>query len=118
MKEMDLLENRLRSWRPRRPSAALERRLFAAPFDLMPKMAWLFGSLVPAAACLLLTFSIFNSGNPGISMRHEPMVGMILSNQNYAAYASDNFRNGQNNLSGVTFEWTNHNVSPSSMSPF
>jgi hypothetical protein len=118
MKEMNSLENRLRSWQPRRPSARLERRLFAAPFDLMPKMAWLVGSVVPAAACLLLTFSIFNSGNPGISMRHEPMIGMILSNQNYAAYASGNFREGENNLSAVTFEWTNHSVSHSSMSPF
>jgi len=80
-------------------------------------MAWLVGSLAPATACLLLTLSIAHV-NPGITMRHEPMVAMILSNQNYAAYASDNFRNGQNNLAAVTFEWTNHSVSPSSMSPF
>ena len=46
------------------------------------------------------------------------MIAMILSNQNYAAYASDNFRGAQNNLSSVTFEWTNHNVYPSSMAPF
>jgi hypothetical protein len=81
-------------------------------------MAWWLGSLAPAAACLLLTLSIFSPGNPGNSLRHDPMVAMILSNQNYAAYAADNFREAQNNLSGVTFEWTNHSVSPSSMSPF
>jgi hypothetical protein len=118
MKETDLLENRLRSWQPRRPSAKLERQLLGAPARPVPKMAWLLGSLTPAAACLLLTLFIFNPGNPGSSLRHEPMVAMILSNQNYAAYASDNFREAQNNLSAVTFEWTNHNISTSSMAPF
>jgi hypothetical protein len=118
MKETDSLETRLRSWRPRRPSATLERRLFGAPALGTHKLAWWLGSLVPATACLLLTLSIFNPGSPGHSRGHDPMIAMILSNQNYAAYASDNFRGGQNNLSGVTFEWTNHNVSPSSMAPF
>jgi hypothetical protein len=84
----------------------------------MLKMAWLLGSLAPATACVLLTFSIFNTGNTGHSSRHEPKIEMILSNQNYAAYASDNFRGAQNNLSAVTFDWTNHNVSTSSMAPF
>ena len=115
---MDTLETRLRSWRPRRPSATLERRLFGAPALGTHKLAWWLGSLVPATACLLLTLSIFNPGNPGHSRVHDPMIAMILSNQNYAAYASDNFRAAQNNLSGVTFEWTNRNVSPSSMAPF
>ena len=81
-------------------------------------MAWLLGSLAPATACILLTFFIFNAGNTGNSLRHEPMVEMILSNQNYAAYASDNFRGAQNNLSALTFEWTNHNISTSSIAPF
>jgi hypothetical protein len=118
MKETDSLETRLRSWRPRRPSAKLERRLFGAPLNFMPKLAWLVGSLAPAAACLLLTLSIFSPGNSGNPLRHDPMVAMILSNQNYAAYAADNFRGAQNNLSAVTFEWTNRSVSPSSMAPF
>jgi len=108
----------LRSWRPRRPSAKLERRLFGAPARLLPKAAWLLGSLAPATACLLLTLSMFNPGNSGHSLRHEPLVAMILSNQNYAAYASDNFRGAQNNLAAVTFDWTNHAISPSSMAPF
>jgi hypothetical protein len=92
--------------------------LFGASVKFERGLAWLLGSLVPAAACLLLTFSIFNAGNPGISLRHEPLAAMILSNQSYAAYASDNFRAAQNNLAAVTFEWTNHSVSHSSMSPF
>ncbi len=63
---MDSLETRLRSWRPRRPSAKLERRLFAATTVWTPKMAWLVGSLAPATACLLLTLSIAHV-NPVVS---------------------------------------------------
>jgi hypothetical protein len=81
-------------------------------------MAWWLGSLAPATACLLLTLSLFSPGNPRNSLRHDPMIAMILSNQNYAAYASGNFHGAQNNLSTVTFDWTNRSVSPSSMSPF
>jgi len=81
------------------------------------------GGLNPLAAChrasaSFLTFSVFNTGNTGRSSRHEPMVAMILSNQNYAAYASDNFRGAQNNLFAVTFDWTNHGGLPSSMSSY
>jgi hypothetical protein len=84
----------------------------------MPKAAWLFGTLAPAIACLLLTLSMFNPGNPSHSTRHEPLVAMILSNQNYAAYASDNFRQSENNLAAVTFDWTNHSISTSNIPPF
>ena len=115
---MESLENRLRSWQPRRPSAKLERRLFGPSARLLPKAAWLLGSLTPAAACLLLTLSMFTQGNTGHSLRHEPLIAMILSNQNYAAYASGNFREAQNNLAAVTFEWTNHSFSTSSIVPF
>ncbi len=84
----------------------------------MPKLAWMVGSLAPAMACVVLTFSSLNAGYSRPGLRHEPMVALILSNQSYSAYASDNFRGAQNNLSAVTFDWTNHGVSPSSMAPF
>ncbi|MGH7950372.1 MAG: hypothetical protein ACREFE_00400 [Limisphaerales bacterium] len=110
----------MRSWQPRRPSAALKRRLFSAPANAAPELTRFFGWLAPVAACALLTLSMLNSGN-GISenlSNHEPMTAMILSNQNYAAYASENFRPRQNNLSSVTFDWTNHGGLPSSMASF
>ena len=115
---MDSLEARLRSCQPRRPSAKLKRRLFAAPASLMPKVAWLLGSLAPATACVLLTFSAFNPENARDLLHRETMTAMILSNQNYAAYASDNFKGTENRLSSVTFDWTNHSGFPSSMAPF
>ena len=119
MKEMNLLETQLRSWQPRRPSARLRRRLFAAPARVMPQMAWFLGWLAPATACALLTLSVFNSGNslPGSPSRHEPMVAMMLSNR-YAAYVSGAFQSGQNDPPSVTFDRTNRSGSTSGLPSF
>jgi len=106
----------LRSWQPRRPSAGLKRRIFAARPDTPPATAFL-GWLAPATACALLTLLVFNSGNgfPAGSSSHGTMAAMILSNQNYAAYASDGSQNEQNRLSNVTFDSTNRGTSSSSI---
>jgi hypothetical protein len=85
---------------------------------LAPKLAWALGSLAPAAACLLLTFSVYNSGSSGISSHNGPMMAAILSNQNSAAYASGNSNERQNSLFSVTFDWTNHGDLISSMASF
>ena len=116
---MNLLETQLRSWQPRRPSARLRRRLFAAPARVMPQMAWFLGWLAPATACALLTLAVFNSGNslPSSSSRHEPMVAMMLSNR-YAAYVSSTFQPGQNDPPSITVDWTNRSGSTSSLNPF
>ncbi len=84
----------------------------------MPKAVWLLGSLAPATACMLLTFSAFNPESARSLFHREPSAAMILSNQNYAAYASDNFKGTENRLFSVTFDWTNHSGFPSSMAPF
>jgi hypothetical protein len=117
---MNLLETQLRSWRPRRPSAGLKRRLFVTPAHRVPQMAWFVGWLVPATACVLLTFLMFNSGTaiPGRSTRHNPMVATMLSNQSVLGPALESPWKGQNELSSVTFDWTNHSGSTSSMPSF
>jgi hypothetical protein len=115
---MNSLETRLHSWRPRRPSARLDRRIFSAPAGPVRKLAWAFGSLAPVTACALLTLSAFNSGNSGISPRQEPVTAMILSNPQYAAYASDTFHEQQNSLFSVTFDWTRSGSFTSSIAPF
>jgi hypothetical protein len=81
-------------------------------------MAWFLGWLAPAAACALLTLSVFNSGSslPSSSSRHEPMVAMMLSNR-YAAYVSGAFQSGQNDPPSVTFDLTNRSGSTSSINP-
>ncbi|MEI9962250.1 MAG: hypothetical protein WDM76_14290 [Limisphaerales bacterium] len=83
----------------------------------MPKMAWVVGSLAPAAACILLTLSIYNSGN-SISGGSPSQIGMIMSNQSYAAYALDSHRGKENNWSLVTFDWTNTSSFTSSIPSF
>jgi hypothetical protein len=120
MKETDSLENQLRSWQPRRPSAGLERKLFAAPMQLAPKLAWAFGSLAPVAACVLLTLSNFNSGSviPVNSAGRETLAALISSNQSCAANLPGGFRGQENKVSAVIFDWTNHGNFTSSMSPF
>ena len=115
MKETDSLENQLLSLRPRRASPGLKRKLFAAPSAATRRMAWVLGSLAPATACALLTLAVFNSGNYSDSSRPAPMLAMILSNQNSAAYASDNGGQSQNSLFSVSFDWTNRGVLNSSM---
>jgi len=118
MKETDSLETQLRSWQPRRPSPGLKRKLFAVPMWLAPKLAWALGSLASVAACVLLTLSIFNSGNSGVSSHSEPMAALILSNRSDPAYLPGNFQGAQNNVSSVTFDWTNQGGLTSSMSSF
>lgn len=78
----------------------------------------MIGSLAPATACVLLTFSAMNPDNARHLLGHEPLTAVILSNQNYAAYASDNFRGTENRLAILTFDWTNHSGFTSSMAPF
>jgi hypothetical protein len=118
MKEINSLETQLRSWQPRRPSPGLKRKLFAAPVNATRRMAWILGSLAPVTACALLTFSTFNSGNYAGSSHPVPVMAMVLSNQSSAAYAAGNDSESQNSLFSVTFDWTNHGNSTSSMSPF
>jgi len=113
---MNLPETQLRSWRPRHPSAGLKRRIFRTQPNLTTRAAML-GWLVPATACALLTLLVFNPANnlPGGSNGRGVTMAMVLSNQNYAAYASDGSQNVQNRLAGITFDSTNRGSSPSSI---
>ena len=113
---MNLPETRLHSWCPRRPSAGLKRRIFIARTLSLPQIARALGWLTPATACLLLIFLVLNPGNTASSNlgRQEPILAMIMSNQSYAVHFV-NHRMGQNDLSAVTFDWTNHSGSTPSM---
>jgi hypothetical protein len=115
MNEMNSLETQLHSWQPRHPSAALKRRLFGETINLMPRMAWFVGWLVPATACALLTFSAFISGNEPSRSHSAPLIA-TLSNQSFPAPAPDSFRQGQNELHSVTFDLTNCSGSASAVS--
>lgn len=109
MSEMNDLEKQLLSWKPRRPSKALEERLFGvgahAPAEALPdfRLSW----LAPAALAMLLLCVLFNqrygaglAGSPPAA----PMVAMILSNQSAAAFLGASSQSDQNNLPANTFE--------------
>ncbi len=109
MNEMNELEGHLRLWIPRRPSAKLERRLFAtstaAAEALFPlRLHW----LAPATAALMMMCVLFNQ-HYGASFAGAvspgPMVAMILSNQSAAAYLPGSFQAEHNNLPVNAFEW-------------
>jgi hypothetical protein len=107
MNDMNELEKQLLSWTLRRPSAKLERRLFAATpaaaEALLPfRLSW----LAPVTAGLMLMCVLFNqrygptlagSATPG------PMVAMILSNQSAAAYLPGSVQAERNNLPADAF---------------
>jgi hypothetical protein len=105
--ENQSLENRLRSWRPRRASATLRWRLFLARAAGLPRLMRIAGWMTPATACALLTMLVLNSENaiPTGGLR-QPSIMAMMSNQSYAVYATSR-QSEQNNLSVFTFDWTN-----------
>ena len=108
---MKSLESRLRSWRPRQPSATLKWRLFLARAVNVPRMVRVAGWLTPTTACALLTVLVLNSENAVPARSHrQPSIMAMLSNQSYAVYATSR-QSEQNNLSVFTFDWTNHSGS-------
>ncbi|HXC37174.1 MAG TPA: hypothetical protein VNV43_14955 [Candidatus Acidoferrales bacterium] len=114
MKETNPLETQLRSWRPRRPSSALRRRLFG--ISLVPRAAWFLGPLAPAAVCALLTLGIL--GSHGGLPAGSPLRVVLTNNLNGTAFALDGFANKQNSWTSVTFDSTNRSGLGSIMGSF
>jgi hypothetical protein len=120
MNENDLnhLENRLRSWQPRRPSAKIKRHLFptaSAREAASLSLRW----LAPAAACLILALTVA-SRDPGLSVssvRSEAMMGLISSNLSYTNILPNSGSSGRNGVLPPSFEWTNLSGITSSISP-
>jgi len=129
MKEMREIETALRSWNLRRPSAAIEERLFAKERAVAARgqqtsevqhatAPFAFRWLVPATAGLLLLCLVANPrGNQELSgsTNGRPTVAMILSNQSAIPYLPGSFKADQNNVPADTFEWTNLSASTSSI---
>ena len=129
MNDMEQLENQLRSWAPRRPSAKLERRLFASPIGLEldpreePEVTGhlhglRLGWLVPAMAAFVLFCMLFNQ-RQSVNSSDETSSGLlaVISN-NQSAYPPLTSAGQQNRPSANTFEWTNGSGSTSSIRSF
>ena len=110
---METLETRLRSWKPRRPSARLEQRLFGRA-ELDPGVQALTRWLTPLAACAIMMVAALN--HPGTTggrvAESAELPAMSLSNQHYASYLPGSFHCEANRLD--TFGWTNGGRFPSS----
>jgi hypothetical protein len=108
---MSLLETRLGSWKPRRPSARIRRHLFPVP-HARPELARALNWLAPATACLLLPVAAFRqesiSNNP---LHRDPAIAMMLSNQNTAVYLTGDRSQVEHNVLSATFESTNRSGS-------
>ena len=104
---MKSLENKLRSWRPRRPSATLKWRLFLANAANVTRLVRFAGWMTPATACVLLGMLLLGSENvvPAGGSR-LPSIMAMLSNQSYAVTMTSR-QSQQNNLSVFSFDWTN-----------
>ncbi|HLX69246.1 MAG TPA: hypothetical protein VKV04_06425 [Verrucomicrobiae bacterium] len=117
--EMNLLENQLRSWKPRRPSPRLKRRLFGPTVQreaITLSLRW----LAPAGACLLMAVGIVRQ-DPGFAMRSSgtgPLLGMVSNHLSYTNLLPHNRSSGDNGVLPANFEWTNGGTFTSNVSPF
>jgi hypothetical protein len=117
--EMNLLEKKLSSWQPRRPSAKLKRRLFG-PSARREAVTLSLRWFAPAAACLLFALTIvreepeFSARSPGSG----PLLGMISSNFTYTNFLPHNHSSGDNRVLPANFKWTNDGSFTSNVSPF
>jgi hypothetical protein len=108
---MNELEMQLHSWVLRRPSAKLERRLFAPDKDqteTLPtfRLRW----LAPATFTFLLMCVLVNQrSGPVLAVAGQSgaLTTAALSNQSAAAWLPGSFTRDQNSLPAETFEWTN-----------
>jgi hypothetical protein len=122
---MKELEQQLRLWAPRRPSARLERRLFGGSpvtqaVSQLPFAVQLFGGfrwrwLAPTTMALLLVCVFFGQRNSETlfhSVSSNSIVTVALSNQS-ASWVPDGSSRPQNGPE--TLEWTNAGGSTSSV---
>ena len=113
MKQSNPLENQLRSWKPRAPSARLKARIFgraAAPaWDpqnfLGSKWAW----LAPVMGCFLVLSVLTSNHSPrwdySADAKKADWFSLAASNQSFAAYIMSDFHSEQNSPESV--QWTN-----------
>src|SRR5258708_7529772 len=111
MKDSNQLENRLRSWTPRRPSANIKRRLFPeiaeAEREAPDPISWRW--LAPAMAlCIGALIVLAKSAQPGLgeSANRGVPTFVALSNLDFATFYAAAGQ-GDHNIISTTFKWTN-----------
>jgi hypothetical protein len=109
------MEQQLRSWKPRSPSAKLKERLFPSTEPLIVEAPGAFsgrwGWVAPVMGCFLALMAVSGSRSNQIvwisSHRNTDWLSAVTSNQSYAAYIAVGFHSEQNSLQQDPIEWTN-----------
>ena len=122
MKETNLTEARLRSWRPRRPSDGLKQRIFSGArvsssglhLEIVALCRW----LTPAMACLLVAMSVMHQSNAYPTNRYGSAHGLGALGNNDFAFLRGDYRQEHNDFSALTLEWTKRSSSTSSIGSF
>ncbi len=126
MSNWNSLEDQLRSWQPRRPSARVEQSIFA-PVTAAPKaksfaqtvhfhLSWQSGWAAGLAMCLVLAFTLLNlTQTTGITRLPGLNASAVLSN---SSYASSFVELEHNCVSAPIFGWTNDGEVHSSIRSF
>jgi hypothetical protein len=115
MKETNLLESQLRSWRPRRPSPNLKRRLFPATRAAAREFLWPLRCLAPAAACLLVVLATLNQSGGMSAPAARPGLMLSMLGSNRIACPPFDTQQEHNRILGLSFESTNRSESRSSV---
>ena len=115
MTDWNPMEQQLRSWKPRSPSAKLKERLFPASEPLIVEAPGAFsgrwGWVAPVMGSFLALMAVSGSHSTQIvsysSHGTTDWLSAATSNQSYAAYFAAGFHSEQNSLQQDPIEWTN-----------
>ena len=127
MSNWNSLEEQLRSWQPRHPSARVEQNIFASA-AAAPKankslaqsihfhLSWQSGWAAGLATCMVLTFTLLNlTHSTGLTSLPRLNASAVLSN---SSYASSFVELEHNCVSAPIFGWTNDRELHSSIRSF
>jgi hypothetical protein len=114
MNEQNQLENQLRSWMPRRPSARLEEALFRPQLvaEAIDSGHFSWRHFAPLAAVFLLSLIIFSNRNLNsvylsASAADSIIAAVALSNQTAASYVTSQDSCDRNRIPLERFETIN-----------
>ncbi len=124
MNELNQIESQLVSWKPRRPSPGLQRRLFPKSTGFVPVLAGLaIGRWLAPAMALFVLCAVYLSESPeflpeNYSSSLTLMATASLDHPNLGTlYAADR-ANERNIWAASVFEWTNTGQSVSTTAPW
>jgi hypothetical protein len=126
MHDWNLLDNPLKSWKLREPSARIRARLFPLPASAASEVSWLATRhwLAPAMAVCLLALAVGQSGTaPWTGWRGTQSSNLLatvaLNQPLLARYYAPSLQHDRNTWPKASFEWTNgsHALTKAALSP-